>query len=118
MKKIKMCILCVCNIIICFLGITTRIEDQTLLVKAQLLIVSLDLPARALVANMKQFNGKFGCSVCFDEGKSRPEQAMLRYYPYNEVVQLRTHQSMVNDARIAATEMREVKIYVLKLLVS
>lgn len=101
-------------------GITVQTDEGALLVKAQLLMASLDLPARAIVANMKQFNGKFGCSVCLDEGKSRPGQAMLRYFPFKELVQLRTHTSMVTDARKAALEGNEVEFlyhYIRSLLV-
>ena len=35
------------------------------------LLCSVDLPARASVLNMKQFNGKYGCSQCEDEGQPR-----------------------------------------------
>ena len=38
-----------------------------------LLTCSVDLPARSLVLNMKQYNGRYGCSFCYDEGK--PNQA-------------------------------------------
>lgn len=67
--------------------------------KCCLLAVCLDLPAKALVANMKQFNGKFGCIACFDEGQSNPRTPMHRYYPFNEMNQQRTHLSILQDIR-------------------
>ena len=36
--------------------------------RAILLLSSLDLPARAIVTNMKQFNGKQSCIYCEQEG--------------------------------------------------
>jgi hypothetical protein len=56
-----------------------------------------------MVLNMKQFNGKFGCCYCEDEGKNPPNCPMHRYYPYNRNPVLRQHHSMINDARKAAT---------------
>lgn len=68
------------------------------------MLVSVDLPARALVLNMKQFNGKYGCSICLDEGESPAGQPMLRFYPYKDTSTPRTHQSMLTDARKVVME--------------
>ena len=76
------------------------------LIRFHLLAVSLDLPARAMVLNMKQFNGKFGCCYCEDEGTNPPNQPTLRYYPYENNSTPRQHNSMVTDAR-CATDKRE-----------
>ena len=43
---------------------------QQKVMKATLLLSSADLPAKSLMANMKQFNGEKGCSVCEDKGKT------------------------------------------------
>ena len=37
--------------------------------KARLLFTLADLPAKASLTNMIQFNGKFGCPTCKHEGK-------------------------------------------------
>ncbi|KAL5016753.1 hypothetical protein ScPMuIL_006342 [Solemya velum] len=81
------------------LKVMTCFGKRTL--KCHLLAACLDLPARALVANMKQFNGKFGCIFCFDEGQSDPAKPMQRFYPFSDKSQLRTHTSILQDIRIA-----------------
>ena len=45
---------------------------------AMLLLSSTDLPAKALVLNMKQFNEMFGCCYCEDEGKTHDENSLHR----------------------------------------
>ncbi|XP_071956848.1 uncharacterized protein [Antedon mediterranea] len=71
-------------------------------VKARLLAVAVDLPAKAIVANMKQYNGKFGCHMCFAEGATPPNCPLHRYYPFGEYPS-RTHDSIMCDARQAVT---------------
>ncbi|CAG2186711.1 unnamed protein product [Mytilus edulis] len=86
-------------------GLTvTTSNGSVVLVRAKLMLVSVDLPARALVLNMKQFNGKYGCSICLDEGESPAGQPMLRFYPYKDTSTPRTHQSMLTDARKVVME--------------
>lgn len=72
-------------------------------VRFQLVAVTLDLPARAMVMNMKQYNGKFGCCYCEDEGSNPPGQATHRYYPCIETSVPRQHGSILECARQAAT---------------
>ena len=54
------------------IGITVNSPAGEITCKARLLMCLVDLPARASVLNMKQFNGKFGCSQCEDEGHPEP----------------------------------------------
>ena len=75
--------------------------DGRLLIKAHLLAVTVDLPAKAMVANMKQYNGKFGCSICMDEGESRASCPMQRFWPFKEENILRTQQSYEDDIKEA-----------------
>ena len=75
--------------------------DGRLLIRAHLLAVTVDLPAKAMVANMKQFNGKFGCSFCMDEGETRPSCPMQRFWPFKEQCTLRNHQSYEDDVKKA-----------------
>lgn len=56
------------------------------------LLLSADSPARAIVRNVKQFNGKHGCDWCEFEGVTVPTNngPPVRYYPYRTPVVLRT----------------------------
>ena len=65
-----------------------------------MLLCCVDLPARALVLNMKQYNGKFGCSFCEDEGKTLPNYPLHRFWLYNPA-SARSHQSLLCNARNA-----------------
>ncbi|XP_033725038.1 uncharacterized protein LOC117315017 [Pecten maximus] len=80
-----------------------------MVIRCHLLAVTLDLPARAMVMNMKQFNGKFGCCYCEDEGVNPANRPMLRYYPYTATSVPRLNEGMINDARKAATTGEPVK---------
>ena len=50
---------------------------------AKVIFIVLDAPAKASVLNMKQFNGKFGCSMCNDPGNIVPGTTSSQYYPAN-----------------------------------
>ena len=50
--------------------------------------------------NMKEFNGKFACCYCEQEGTTAPGRSLHRWWPY-ESYELRTHDSMLSDAREA-----------------
>ncbi len=71
--------------------------------KAAIVAVTCDLPARALVLNMRQFNGKHGCHLCEDEGVNYPSLPMLRYWPYNSIQILRSRESILKNC-FEATE--------------
>ena len=51
------------------LGIKVRTGEEEVVCRVKLLMVVADLPAKALVLNCNQYNGKFGCSTCEHEGK-------------------------------------------------
>lgn len=69
-----------------------------------LLTTAVDLPARALLLNMKQFNGKHGCCFCEAEGTTRNDDWLHRYWP-PATATLRTHASIMQNA-ISATQER------------
>ena len=46
-------------------------------------MVSVDLPARAISLNMKQFNGKHACCYCEDPGVPRTTSHLQRDWPYS-----------------------------------
>lgn len=52
--------------------------------RAMLLCGSCDLPAKAIVYNMKQYNGEYGCSHCLQSGKrlTLDTGGSVHVYPY------------------------------------
>ena len=51
-------------------GVKVKIKSEVEIVcRARLLFVVADLPAKASLLNMIQFNGKFGCPTCYHEGE-------------------------------------------------
>ena len=66
---------------------------------AMLILSCVDLPAQALLLNMKQFNGAFACNVCEQEGEVRPTSHLHRNWPYQPHVALRTHESFLSAAK-------------------
>ena len=74
-------------------------NGQQRLIRTTLLLSSADLPGKSLMANMKQFNGEKGCSVCEDEGKTVGVGGLHRVWPYNTNMVLRTHRSVVESVR-------------------
>ena len=73
-----------------------------------LLISCVDLPAQAKLLNMKQYNGKFGCHACEDEGAPRPGTHLQRNWPFNLSCNLRTHSSVKCSAREAVRDRKPV----------
>ena len=78
-------------------------------VKAAIIAVTCDLPARAVVLNMKQFNGKHGCHLCEDEGENSAANPMLRWWPHNENQKLRSKKSFLNNC-LEATSQNAVSV--------
>ncbi|CAH1244423.1 Hypp7304 [Branchiostoma lanceolatum] len=58
-------------------------------VRGLLLLCTVDLQAKAILANHKQYNGGFGCNSCEDEGKII--KGAHRVWPYDGPTVLRTH---------------------------
>ena len=67
-------------------------------VNATLLLSTEDLQAKALVTNMKQYNGDSGCSTCFDTGETVRENNLHRIWPYYPDMKYRTHRSVLKCA--------------------
>lgn len=83
-----------------YIGVEIQTATGTVCARAMLLIASFDLPARALVMNMKQFNGKNACLYCEQEGTTEHGRSLHRWWPY-EAYQVRTHDSLMAAARQA-----------------
>ena len=81
------------------LGVSVQTPTGNSVLHAALLQCSLDLPARALVLNMKQFNGKHGCCYCDAPGKTPPGDHLHRYWPPSSCGAERSQQTMLEDAR-------------------
>jgi len=60
-----------------------------------------NLPARAIVLNMKQHNGRFACIYCNDEGVSSQHCPMHRWWPYKPGLHCRSDASVTRAARKA-----------------
>ena len=72
--------------------------------RAILLLCSTDLPAQAQLLNMKYFNGKYACAHCEDEGVPRQACPRVRDWPFRGEAILRTHSSILCNARDAITQ--------------
>ena len=68
---------------------------------AILMNCSMDLPARAMVMNMKQWNGISGCLYCEDEGTVIGGDHLHRYWPQQESSVARSHASLLKNAETA-----------------
>ena len=83
-------------------GFTMDLADHIIACRLRIQGQLADLPAKAASANFKQFNGKFGCSVCLDPGAVDEGNQLLRYYPYRtQKAPLRNHDDSVQHANLA-----------------
>lgn len=79
-----------------------------MLAGAILLSCSVDLPARAMIMNMKQFNGMYGCVYCEDQGTVVGSDHLHRYWPQQTASIPR---SLLSNAREAITTGSVVGIF-------
>ncbi|XP_051157446.1 uncharacterized protein LOC127279252, partial [Leptopilina boulardi] len=78
-------------------GVVFEIDDQNLPVNVKGIIIcgTCDLPAKALFLNMIQYNGKFGCHKCKQEGA---RIGKIQIYPYLKNLSLRTESETASQA--------------------
>lgn len=91
---------------LCRDGLTVMLPNGSEDFKAKLVFAVFDLPAKASVLNCKQFNGKYGCSVCYHPGFHLSNGT--RIYPpfvYPEC----THAEVLHAAEKATSEHSAVK---------
>lgn len=69
--------------------------DGDITVRCMLFVATVDLPARAALMNMKQYNGKCACHLCKTEGTSYGQHNLHRCWPYEENHEKRTHQDQI-----------------------
>eukprot|EP00734_Pompholyxophrys_sp_LG126_P000290 Pompholyxophrys_sp_v1_NODE_90_length_2115_cov_23.848058.p1 type:complete len:650 gc:universal NODE_90_length_2115_cov_23.848058:2064-115(-) len=72
-------------------------NNQILPLSLHIINVTADLPAKATLLNMHQFNGEYGCSTCLAPGVLSG-RGQSRYYPDNMQYDMRTSQNMTDDA--------------------
>ena len=58
-------------------GVEVSINVGIIVVKAAIIMITCDLPARAIVLNMGQFNGSYMYGLCEDEGNHLP---LIHYF--------------------------------------
>ncbi|KAL5014626.1 hypothetical protein ScPMuIL_008896 [Solemya velum] len=77
-------------------------KEDTVCSRAMLVVVTMDLQARAYVLNMTQHNGLTGCLYCTDPGVVvQSGKGRCRAYPFNPSCQLRTETSARESATAA-----------------
>ena len=75
-------------------GIQVCTSDRNFTSSGIGLLCSADMPARALISNMKAFNGSYACSTCEDEGATVPGNTLHRIWPFSDSNTLRTQDRM------------------------
>lgn len=92
---------CLCN-----KGYTISLPTGDTTVYTKLVFGVFDLPAKAVVVNFQQFNGKYGCTVCYHPGLRLSNGARI-YLPYK--YSERTHDEVVDAAEQAEKDGDAVK---------
>ena len=78
-----------------YIGLKVSTPDGIHICRGMMLTYSVDLPARALVCNMKSFNGVHSCPTCLDSGDNNVGASpMHRYWPFNSTCEIRTLESV------------------------
>lgn len=83
-----------------YTGVAVNTPAGDMTSRAILLNASVDLPARAMISNMKQWNGAHGCLYCEDQGTTVGGDHLHRYWPYRDAVS-RSHASLLRNAEMA-----------------
>ena len=87
-------------------GIVVNTPAGEMTARGKLPIFAADFPARALVLNMKQYNGKFGCAHCEDAGQPRVTSHLHQNWLYSALSITRTHDKILKNVH-DALESRE-----------
>ena len=87
-----------------YTGIVVRTKDGLRQCRARLCVCTADLPAKALVCNMKAYNGEYACPTCLDKGDNTVGPSFLhRYWPFNPSMVLRTEEGVWEASSEATT---------------
>ena len=90
------------------IGIIVNSPQGKKVCRAIILQVSADLPARSRLANMKQFNGQYGCLFCENPGSTLPTDHLHRFWPDIPDSRLRSHESILKNASDATSKQQAV----------
>lgn len=79
---------------------------QTATCRVKVLCTTVDLPAKAKVLNFTQYNGRFGCTVCKQEGVVvKVGKGSTRVYQYTDpLAQLRSHRECFEFGKMALVQ--------------
>lgn len=80
------------------LGTVIKTSMGCATIRAKLVMLVFDLPAKAAILYCKQYNGKFGCSVCLHPGRRLSNNARI-YSPHKDSLQ-KTHATVVASATL------------------
>ena len=83
-------------------GVKIKTTSGEYNILGKLVMSVFDLPAKAIVLNSKQYNGKYGCSVCLHPGVRLPNNS--RIYPPSQEYEERTHSNVLACAKMAERE--------------
>lgn len=83
------------------IGIAVQTPVGVMSAGAILINCSVDLPARAMLMNMKQWNGICGCLYCEDEGSVVGSDHLHRYWPQQASSVQRSHAALLLNAEEA-----------------
>ena len=72
-----------------------------------LFVVTADLPARAALVNMNEFNSKCACHLCKSEGTAYGQHNIHRCWPFKQNHEKRRHEDQINFA-MKATQKQAV----------
>lgn len=90
------------NIIFFFTGLDVKLPTgQKTNIKACIILSPNDLPAKAVLMCMKQFNAIYGCHVCEQTSEARTNAPMARQWPFKENVPLRSRKTILENAKEA-----------------
>ena len=78
--------------------------------RARLVLVTCDLPARAMLLCMKIVNGIAACCYGYHPGMTIGDDHLHRYWLYDGTLERRTHESMKQDVLTATATNSAVRI--------
>ena len=91
-----------CMVLIIYIGVKVTTPQGEQIVRAICPLASMDLPARAIVTNFKQYNGAFGCLYCKHPGIPKADNPRSRCWPLLDCVyDLRETSDILKCARNA-----------------
>lgn len=91
-------------------GLKLIVSGHEMLIKAKLILVTMDLQARASVLHMTQHNGKFPCNFCMIPGEVVASgKGHTRAFIYEENGrQERLNESIRQDAKLAQQQKKKI----------